>query len=476
MLVVSRDITERKRLQQGLFQVNSELEAREASLSEAQRLAHVGNWEWDLATDEFQWSDEVFRIAGYPPQSFKVTLKSAIGAVHPEDRRRVTSLARRAADTGGGFEDEHRILRPDGGIRNIECRAEAVRNSQGDVVALHGTWLDITERRQAREVLERLVESSPEGMLVLDFDGNVLFVNPAARQMLGKSEAELKDTPLGIPLTIGDWAEITLTRPDRSQLMAEMRIVEIDWRNRRALVASLHDITERRALERERMEHLDRLQRALFQTVQAVSSTVGKRDPYTAGHQVQVARLATAIGEEMGLPKEQIEGLRLGAAIIDIGKISIPAEILNRPGHLSPEQSALVESHSETGYEIVRDVDFPWPIAEMIREHHERLDGSGYPQGLKDGDISLEGRILAVADALSALVSHRPYRPAMGVEEAVEQIISGRGNRFDPQVVDACVRLLREKSFELIPEGERPPAGWEPLVSDRGASEHGHPR
>lgn len=191
----------------------------------------------------------------------------------------------------------------------------------------------------------------------------------------------------------------------------------------------------------------DRLQEALVQTIRAIAVTVEKRDPYTAGHQQRVADLAAAIAVEMGLPERCIEGIRLGGLIHDIGKIYVPAEILSRPGRLSEIEFGLIKSHAQVGYEIVSGISFPWPIAEMIHQHHERLDGSGYPLGLKGEDILIESQILAVADVVEAVSAHRPYRPALGVDKGLEVVAEGRGTLFCAEAVDACEGLIRGGRF-----------------------------
>lgn len=201
--------------------------------------------------------------------------------------------------------------------------------------------------------------------------------------------------------------------------------------------------TQRTVLAHSNSEQ--RLQDAMAQTIQAIAATVEKRDPYTAGHQQRVAGLSVAIAREMGLSDTQIEGIRLGAIIHDIGKIYIPAEILNRPGKLSEHEFGLIKTHAEVGYDIVKDISFPWPLAQIILQHHERLDGSGYPQGLLEKDIIIEARILAVADVVEAITSHRPYRPALGLDVALQEIYKGKGRLFDPAVVDACQRVAKEQ-------------------------------
>jgi len=186
----------------------------------------------------------------------------------------------------------------------------------------------------------------------------------------------------------------------------------------------------------------------LLDTVRAIAMTIEKRDPYTSGHQDRVARLAVAIAEEMGLGKSIIQGINLGATIHDIGKIYIPAEILNRPGKLSEHEFGMIKSHPQVGYDIVSDVTFPWPIKEMILQHHERIDGTGYPQGLKGDEILLESKIIAVADVMEAITSHRPYRPSLGLEKGLEEIRRGAGSSYDPEIVKICLRLFEEMEFD----------------------------
>ena len=193
----------------------------------------------------------------------------------------------------------------------------------------------------------------------------------------------------------------------------------------------------------------ERLVMAMNGFVEAMAMTVEMRDPYTAGHQNRVSRLACAIAEELGLNGAQVEGLRMAGMIHDLGKITVPAEILNKPGRLSEIEFSLIKTHSRLGYEILKDIAFPWPIAQIVLQHHERLDGSGYPRGLTEKDILLEAKILAVADVIEAMASHRPYRPALSLDEALEEIERHKGRFYDSEVTDACLRLFREKDFKL---------------------------
>jgi putative nucleotidyltransferase with HDIG domain len=214
---------------------------------------------------------------------------------------------------------------------------------------------------------------------------------------------------------------------------------------------------ECKAVEEERRTTAERLKRVLLQTVRSLSLTLEMRDPYTTGHQRRVAQLSTAIGQRMGLPESTVEGLRTGGLLHDIGKIHVPAEFLSRPGKLSAEVHKVIRMHPQMGWEIMRDIEFPWPVADMIRQHHERLDGSGYPLGLKGDEIILESRIIAVADVLEAISSHRPYRPALGLEVAIQELRDHAGTRYDPAVVQACIEVVEEKGAGILDEDAPPP-------------------
>ncbi len=212
-------------------------------------------------------------------------------------------------------------------------------------------------------------------------------------------------------------------------------------------IGTLRTRAERDRSAYEHEHHAEILQKSLEQSIRAIADTVDARDPYTAGHQRRVAELAVSIAREMGLPEHKIHGIQLAAVVHDLGKIHVPAEILTKPGKLSDIEFMLIKTHPQAGYDILKDVEFPWPIAEIVRQHHEKLDGSGYPQGLKDGQILLEARIMTVADVVETMSSHRPYRPSLGMELALREIERGRGSVYDPAVADACLKLFREGRF-----------------------------
>jgi putative nucleotidyltransferase with HDIG domain len=197
----------------------------------------------------------------------------------------------------------------------------------------------------------------------------------------------------------------------------------------------------------EARQTAERLRQTLDGTVLAMSHVVETRDPYTAGHERRVAELVVAIGAEMGLSGEDLEGVRVAALIHDIGKIAVPAEILTRPGRLSKDEFRLIMQHPEAGHDIVAGIDFGRPVAEMILQHHERLDGSGYPAGLSGDEIMPAARILAAADVVEAMASHRPYRPSMGVPAALDEIRSGAGTRYDADVSAACLAVFEQRGF-----------------------------
>lgn len=199
----------------------------------------------------------------------------------------------------------------------------------------------------------------------------------------------------------------------------------------------------------ERIGILEKLEHSLDHAVAAIAATVEMRDPYTAGHQRRVAKLATAIATEMGIVDDHIKGLHMASVVHDIGKIHVPAEILSSPAKLSEAEFEIIKTHPKVGWEILKGIDFPWPVAEMVFQHHEKLDGSGYPRGLKGDEILLEARILCVADVVEAMTSHRPYRPGFGIFPALQEISQQKGKLYDTTVVDACLRIFMEKNFEL---------------------------
>ena len=203
----------------------------------------------------------------------------------------------------------------------------------------------------------------------------------------------------------------------------------------------------RKRVQHQLQESLENLKRTIGGTVLSIARTVEQRDPYTSGHQQRVAELCKAIGLELGLSEDRIEGLFIASVIHDIGKVSLPAEILSKPSQLNSIEISLIQCHAQSGFDILKSVEFPWPVAQIVLQHHERLDGSGYPQGLAGADILLEARIVGVADVVETMSSHRPYRPSRGLDSALEEISAQRGILYDRDAVDACLALMQEGRF-----------------------------
>jgi PAS domain S-box-containing protein/putative nucleotidyltransferase with HDIG domain len=223
----------------------------------------------------------------------------------------------------------------------------------------------------------------------------------------------------------------------------------INFEGRPATLNVVTDITDRKQAEEERQQTLERLKKAFGTIVQVMSSAVEAKDPYTAGHQLRVADLACAIATEMGLVQDMIEGIRMAGTIHDIGKLSIPAELLTKPTKLSNSEFSLIKEHALIGYEILKNVESPWPLAQIAYQHHERMNGSGYPRNLKGDEILMEARIMAVADVVEAMASHRPYRAALGIDMALAEIEKNRETLYDKTVADVCLKLFREKGYQL---------------------------
>ena len=308
-----------------------------------------------------------------------------------------------------------------------------------------------------------------EAVLTTSPDGRITFLNPAAKHMLG-----LNGSAVGRPLEevfalyeesgepvlrpLHSLSDAAASRRDFLLRTAEGGTLPVSGTAAPLLDATgadlgmvlvSRDISRRKDDERALREGLDRLRQTLDQTVSALAGIVETRDPYTAGHQQRVAQLAEAMGARLGMDTEMRRGLFVSGQLHDIGKISIPAEILSKPARLTPEEMGLMHHHPQSGHDILHNVEFPWPVARTVLEHHERLDGSGYPQGLSGTGISLEARILSVADVVEAMSSHRPYRPALGNELALEEIRSRRGALYEPDAVDVCLELFRSGDFQF---------------------------
>jgi HD-GYP domain-containing protein (c-di-GMP phosphodiesterase class II) len=238
-------------------------------------------------------------------------------------------------------------------------------------------------------------------------------------------------------------------RRDGAMIDVEVHGTRATHDDRPAIIGLLQDISEKKRAAEQVQRYLTQLESAFQSTVEVATTLSEMRDPYTAGHERRVGKLAAAIGTELGFDDRRIEGLRIAGYLHDIGKITIPAEILSKPGKLTQVEFQLIQVHPRASFDVLKDVEFPWPIAEVALQHHERMDGSGYPQGLKGDAILLDARILAVADVIEAMSSHRPYRAGLGIDAALAEIERGNGSRYDADVADACLRLFRERNYQL---------------------------
>jgi len=245
----------------------------------------------------------------------------------------------------------------------------------------------------------------------------------------------------------------TIVEKRTSALMEANRKLKAEIEKSGKAEKALRDITDHKRMQQQIQKSLEDLKNTMKGTIRAVAATVEKRDLYTAGHQERVASLSNTIARKMGLSSEQREGLSLAAVVHDIGKITIPAEILSKPGRLNELEFKMIQTHPEVAYEILKPIEFNWPIARIVLQHHERMDGSGYPHGISGEEIMMEARILGVADVVEAMASHRPYRPALGIDKALEEISNRRGTLYDVDVVDACLRVFAEKGFEWDKSG-----------------------
>ncbi len=407
-------------------------------------------------------------IVGYPKEV--ITTRPFISFIHPDDRSIVLNRHKmRLRGEAPENDYQFRVMTSDGTVKWLQINARMI--SWDGVPASLSFITDITDRRQAQDELRAseekyrtIFENAQEGIYQTTCEGKFIMANQAMARILGYDAPEelLDEKPdLARRIYVNPeertkvieqvqregvvrGQEIQFYRKDGRKIWISrtMRIVRDDQNKEPYLEGIVEDITEKK-------ESVDRLRKALGGTVQAIASVVETKDPYTAGHQRRVADLARAMATELNLSPDQIEGLRMAGIIHDIGKISVPAEILSTPRRLTAIEFSLIKMHAQSGYDILKDVDFPWPIARMVLEHHERMDGSGYPNGLTGDDILLESRVLAVADVVEAMATHRPYRPALGLEAALEEINTKKGILYDPNVVSVCLRLFQDKNFVI---------------------------
>ena len=322
--------------------------------------------------------------------------------------------------------------------------------------------------KRAEEQLRIVVENTYDIIFQLSPLGIIKYVSPKVKEVYGydpedligehlKKTTPIHELPKALKVLKRALSGEVISHFEINQLDANSKIVTVEInaipvRKGGKIVAVegiMRDITERKRADEESKHSTEKLVNALENTIGAMAMIVEMRDPYTAGHQRRVTQLACAIAKDIGLSEDQVTGLHLAGLIHDIGKVRVPAEILTNPDGLSDAEFTMIKMHPVLGYEILKKMDLPWPIANIIHQHHERMDGSGYPLGLSAKNIILEARILAVADVVEAISSHRPYRPARGIEKALDEIWKNRGTLYDAAIVDACLKLFREQGFKF---------------------------
>lgn len=369
--------------------------------------------------------------------------------------------------------DEFVLNRKDNSKVIVEISTYPVK-IKGRTLAL-GIARDITERKKAEEILRKsqqefasIFHNNPEALVYLDDKDTVLDINSRFSKLFGYNLEEIEGKNINCEIihpldkieeakrltkkAIKGYINYDTIRKKKDKTLFPVSIsgssVLIDGKTKGRIIL-YQDITQRKQAEQQVKQGYEKLQKTMEATINTISKIIEARDPYTAGHQMNVSKLATAVAKEIEFSSDSIEGIRIASLVHDIGKISLPAEILSKPSKLNEMEFSLIKNHPKTGYDILKTIDFPWPVARIVLQHHERLDGSGYPQGLKGKKILLEAKIIGVADVVEAMSSHRPYRPSLGNDKALEEISQNKGTLYDPKVVDACLKLFKEKGFKF---------------------------
>ena len=406
------------------------------------------------------------RMFGYEHDEF-VGMDGPILAADKDDYREFMSLV----NDGKPCSLDTRGIHKDGAILWLEVAGKRFNyNGKPHIAAI---IKDITQRQQALAALkkfETLVDHSSDFVGLASIEGQCLYLNAAGRKMVGlpldvdvrslrveqfldvESRRLLEKTIIPAVRATGHWAgEDRLRNFETGELIAvhnDTFLLPDDFAASTGNFATvMHDIRDRVKYEEQLQTSNEQLEVALQGSVQAMANLLETRDPYTAGHQKRVAWLARLIAESLGFSKEVIEGLYIAGVVHDVGKISVPTEILSKPGRLTDLEFKIIMQHSQRGYDILKPVHFPWPVADIVVQHHERLDGSGYPNGITGEHILAEARVLMVADVVEAITSHRPYRAALGMDVAFDVLKKERGTKLDADVVDACLDIITKPDF-----------------------------
>ena len=463
ILTVNRDITDRKQAEKKL--INSEEKFRMLAESSAFAIMmHQGD-HWIYANRAAE------EISGYTEA--ELCGMHFWDIVHPDykDLIKERGLSRQQGKALPRAY-EFKIITKNGAEKWVSLSGNPIQYEDKPTALI--SVMDITERKITEAYLmeseikyRRIFESFEDLYYQLDKKGIIRVLSPSLYRLTGWSPDELigkPDSYLYVQPKDREYIvaelfrrgflrdyEVLLKKKDGTPTYASLTasiLTDPDGRQR-GVAGTLRDITERKQAEEERQQGFEKLRKALRATVQSISLTLEMKDPYTSGHQQRVADLAHSIATEMGLSADRQDFIRTASAIHDIGKISIPSSILSKPTKLTDLEFRLIKTHSQSGYDILKDIEFPWPVADVVLQHHERMDGSGYPHGLKGNDISLEARILAVADVVEAITFHRPYRPSLGIVFALEEISRNKGILYDAEAVDACLKLFQEKNYTM---------------------------
>jgi PAS domain S-box-containing protein/putative nucleotidyltransferase with HDIG domain len=461
-IAIARDVTLREA-------ASAAMRASEERLALALDATSDGLYDIDFETSTTHYSPRYATMLGYEPNELTPSHETWERLLHPEDRTRALESLNECLDGKmDEYEMEFRLRTKSGAWRWILSRGKVVaRDASGRALRLVGTHRDITARVESVAALaeserryREMANALPTCVFEADLNGRLTYANQTGLDWFGYSEDEIVRQRNVAEMVIEEQRERAARTFRRVAEAGEVpasayTALRSDGTTFPALVSSRAIVRDGKAIGvrgvlvdiTERVEAARRIERALSGTIHALAVTTEMRDPYTAGHQERVTRLAMAMAARMGLPADRVEGLRVAGLLHDVGKVSVPAEILSKPTGLSAIELALVRSHSEAGYAILREIAFPWPVATIVLQHHERMDGSGYPSGLRGEEILLEARILAVADSVEAMASHRPYRAALGIEEALAELARGRGTAYDVDAVSACLSLFTEDGF-----------------------------
>jgi PAS domain S-box-containing protein len=423
------------------------------------------------------FDQKIEALTGYPRKDFESRQRKWTELVLEEDFEAVKQAFVHALKTDKSYVREYRIRNRNNKFLWIQERSQIISDKSGNVQYVSGIFFDITSQKQTEEALQEgerflsgIFGSILDGISVIDSNFTIVKVNPTMEKWYkhalplvgakcyaahhGRSEP-CQPCPAHRTMFTGEpHFETIPLKGDDGRSVGWADVHTFPWVSKtsgkmKGVIKYIRDMTYRVEAEQTVAESLKNLKKALNGTVKALSNTLESKDPYTASHQRRVVQLACALAQELGESPDYIEGIRVMGFLHDLGKIAVPGEILSKPSRLSEYEFNLIKVHPQAGYDILKGIDFPWPVALAVLQHHERLDGSGYPHGLSSHDIIPEAKILAVADVVEAMASHRPYRPALGIDQAMAEISRHQGVLYDPAVVQTCLRLFSENRFSF---------------------------